>query len=308
LSIEAIFAYLHSIDTVQWWDFAVSFTNENQDGIMRLALVQMNATPDREENVERACRHIEKAADGGADLVVIPEFFNIAYPFYRQSTEIYALAESMEGPSVTRVREAAAGRGVNLIATIYEKEAEGVFFDTSFVFDRSGGFLGRYSKVHPAGPKVSGMERLYYRGGTRFPVFTIDDWKIGISICYDWRFPETARCLTVNGAEIVIMPFASPYTAIWDKGVPFRAWENSIYTATCNHVGQEEDTFFPGDSMVSDPYGEIIAHAGNEEQVIYADLIREVLAEAHAVNGVLRDRRPEVYTALTTPMDRLRHD
>lgn len=268
-------------------------------------MVQMNSGPDRDANVAKACARIAEAAEHKPDLVVIPEFFNIEYAFRRVSYDVFQLAEPEDGPSLSRVRQAARDHGVNLIATLYTKDGPGFYHDTAFVIRPDGEIAGKFEKMHPAGPTITGLERLYYRRGSGFRVFDICGWKVGISICYDYRFPETARCLALLGAELIVMPFASPYTAIWPKSIPTRAWENSVYAATCNKVGTEGGgdgaVEFPGDSMIADPNGDIIAQAGGEETIIVAELDRGLVDSVRDRNGMFRDRRPEAYGAITAP-------
>ena len=176
---------------------------------MKLCLIQMNSTPDHGENVARAAGYIDDAvAAGKPDLVVVPEFFNHPYVFqYRDYAHIDE-AEGEDGIAISTMRAKARAHGIHIIATIFEAESAGLCYDSAIVIDASGTILGRYRKAHPAA--VRSLEKIYFRYGSHFPVFRIGEWRVGINICYDTFFPESARCAAVNGAELIVVPFAAP--------------------------------------------------------------------------------------------------
>ena len=122
-----------------------------------------------------------------------------------------------------------------ICATIFEEQGPGVYFDTAFFIGPDGEIIGKYRKTHPAA--VQSLEKIYFRGGTRFPVVDVKGFKVGAVICYDHCFPETVRCCAVNGAELVVGPFAAPAFPTWDSLMITRAWENGVYLAPCNKVG-----------------------------------------------------------------------
>ena len=204
-----------------------------------LSLVQMNSGPDRDANIARAAAHIDRAVETERpDLVVIPEFFNHPYVFNERDHEHLKRAEPETGPSITAMRAKAAEHRIHLIATLYEEESAGLYYDTAFVIDPKGAIVGKYRKVMP-GLYLS-LERMYFRFGSRFSVFQVGSWKIGIIICYDTFFPEHARCSAVNGAELIVVPFAAPRVGPWREMMITRAWENAVYFAPCNKVGARE--------------------------------------------------------------------
>ena len=124
--------------------------------------------------------------------------------------------------------------------------------------------------------------------------------RVGVIICYDHCFPETARCATVNGAELILGPFAAPRFPTWDELMITRAWENGVYMAPCNKVGLEGEWIFGGRSLVVDPFGEIVGKASDEEDdTIVVEVSREQVYAARRRWPMLRDRRPEVYGPLT---------
>src|SRR6266851_2394392 len=241
---------------------------------MRLTLVQMNSrTAARDENVERACSFIGKAAEAGSDLVVLPEFFNNEYfPQYRDARYM-EYAETEDGYTQSRIREVARRHGLCVLSTIFEMARPGLYYDTAMLIGRDGAILGKYRKVHPAA--LLSLEKIYFRGGSSFPVFHVGAWTIGFSTCYDNLFPESCRCLALNGAELIIAPYATPVADPWENFLTTRALENGVFFAACNHVGPEGEWQMSGKSMVIDPVGEIIAKASSvDEQILVASFDR----------------------------------
>ncbi len=294
---------------------------------MKLSLIQMNCGKDRDSNVARACNFIDRAAREKPDLIVLPEFFNNLYFAQYRDYKYVQWAEKDDGFSITRIKEKAKQHSVYIIATIYEQEQPGICFDTAMVIDRQGQIIGKYRKTHPAGFRA--LELIYYRYGSKYPVFEIHDWKVGIVICYDLHFPESARCVTLNGAELIIVPFASPVGYLspgssslpsstgpdsidktgwlrrWNAQMTCRAVENIVFLAPCNHMGQEGDAIFCGNSRIVNPKGEIIVDAGEEEKVITAELDRQLLISARQTTPFLRDRRPHIYKAIVSETEDL---
>lgn len=264
----------------------------------RLGMIQMNsAVKDRDRNVETALRYIDKAADEGADLVVLPEFFNTEYFAQYWDYAYVQYAEHESDVTISAVRDKARQRGVHLCATIYEAEAPGIYFDTMFLIDRSGQVVGKYRKTHPAA--MRSVEKIYYRAGNRYPVWDVDGLKVGAVICYDHVFPEAARCATVNGAELIVGPFATPSLPVWAELMIARAFENGVYMAPCNKVGTEDTWTFGGESMVVSPFGEVIHRASRTaDEVFVVDIDRQQIVEARISHPFLRDRRPEAYGVL----------
>jgi len=272
---------------------------------MRLALIQMHSrTEARDENVGRACDFIDEAARDGAELILLPEFFNNEYfPQYRDARYMeYAEADS--GPTQTRIREKARQHGVHIVSTIFELARPGLYYDTAMLIDPAGGIVGKYRKVHPAA--LLSLEKIYFRGGSSFPVFRVGEWSVGISTCYDNLFPESCRSLALHGAELILAPYATPIDDPWENFLSTRALENGLYLAACNHVGQEGEWRMSGKSMVIDPRGKILAQAsGTEEQILSMDIDRECVIQARRRFPLFRDRRPDAYGAITTPTESL---
>ncbi len=266
---------------------------------MRVACIQMNGDAAPAENVEKAVRMVRQAVERErADLIVLPEFFNTFYFSQYHDRQYFDLAEPVDGPSVTAMRDVARELRVNIIAPIYEIDGAGRYFDTAFVIGRAGEVTGRYRKVHPAA--TNSLEKFYFRYGVDFPVFDIDGWKIGIVICYDTFFPEAARSLALNGAELMIFPFAGGQLKLWRELHRVRAFENLAYVAVADKVGDEREWSFGGKSLIIDPLGEVLAEANDtDETVIVAEIDREAVFDARRRFPMYRDRQPWAYGALT---------
>ncbi|MCC7273105.1 MAG: acyltransferase [Alphaproteobacteria bacterium] len=269
---------------------------------MRLAVVQMTSGGDVAANVSRACAWIDAAADEGADLVLLPEFFNTIYFAQYQNRAHFALAEPEDGATLTAVRARAAARNVAVVATIYEIAGPGLYYDTAFLVDRTGTVLLRYRKTHPSA--VLSLEKLYFRYGTRFPTATLNEWRVGIGICYDLSFPETARALMLNGAELILAPYATSRTDMFQELLRTRAFENGCFLAAANKVGVEGGWTFGGGSLIAGPRGQIMASAGTEgETMLVADIERRSVFDARIAFPSVRDRRPDLYRTITAEVD-----
>lgn len=267
---------------------------------MRLALIQMQSVLDPATNIDKACKYVDEAvAAHRPDVVVVPEFFNIVYVFqYRDYTYI-DYAEPENGPAIRAMRDRAKAHRIHLVATIFEAEQAGLCYDTAMVIDPRGEIIGRYRKVHPAA--VASLEKIYFRYGSYFPVVKVGDWRVGVNICYDTFFPESARCAAVNGAELIIVPFAAPAVPCWREVMVTRAFENGVFFAPCNKVGQEGEWTFGGRSMIVDPTGAVMADAGDAgDAIIAATIDRGAVFAARRAKPMFRDRRPDLYTPICT--------
>jgi len=272
---------------------------------MRIALIQMNSrAAARDENVSRACEFIGEAARSKPDVVVLPEFFNNEYfPQYRDY-HYMDYAETDDGYTQTRIRAEARRHGIHIVSTIFEMARPGLYYDTATLIDPAGEIAGKYRKVHPAA--LLSLEKIYFRGGSGFPVFPIADWTVGFSICYDNLFPESCRCLALHGAELIIAPYATPVADPWENFLTTRALENGVFLAACNHVGREGEWQMSGKSMVIDPLGKIVATAGgSNEEIVLAEFSRDQVIEARRRFPLFRDRRPDAYGAITSITENL---
>jgi predicted amidohydrolase len=275
------------------------------DEKLKLALVQMNSNDTRDANLSKAAKMIDRAcAEHRPDIVVIPEFFNIPYVFQYRDYKHIDTAERDDGPSMAMVREKAMRHKIHVMATIFEEERAGIYFDTAMLIAPDGTIAGKYRKVHPAARRS--LEKIYFRYGESFPVFRVGNWRVGTIICYDTFFPEAARSSALNGAELIVVPFATPDVNCWRAMMQTRAFENGVYFTPCNKVGLEGDWDFMGSSMIVDPFGEIVTELDRKnEGVIAAELSRAKVFEARRFNPMMRDRRPDLYHSITTASERI---
>lgn len=272
---------------------------------LRLGIVQMNSEEDRDANLAKAETLLAKAVqDEGADMVILPEFFNIPYVFQWRDYAHIDRAEPADGPSIRLLRDLAKRHGVAIITAIFELESAGLCYDTAFFIDRDGEVVGKYRKTHPAA--VNSLEKIYFRFGSHYPVVSLLGWRVGAVICYDTFFPEAARCVALKGAELIAIPFAAPPVDAWRAMMMTRAFENGVWLAPANKTGREGDWTFGGESMIVDPRGQVRAEAGRDnEGVIAADISRDAVFAARREKPMFRDRRPDLYGAITTPTEDL---
>ena len=272
---------------------------------MQISLIQMNSRANaRDENVDRACQFVAQAALAGSRLIVLPEFFNCEYFPQFRDYRYMDYAEPDTGPTTQRMRESAKTHGVWIVSTIFEIARAGLYYDTAMLIDPDGAIAGKYRKVHPAA--LLSLEKIYFRGGSLFPVFQVDEWNVGFSICYDNLFPESCRCLALRGAELIVAPYATPIDDPWENFLTTRALENGVFLAACNHVGSEGEWHMSGKSMIITPRGKIgVQASGNEEEIISLAISRDDVFAARRSFPLFRDRRPDAYTAITTPPEEL---
>ena len=265
----------------------------------------MRASMSRDENLERAAQMIEAAAKDGARVVCLQECFATWFFPQRIDPRAQEIAETLDGPTVTHMRKLAKALGITLIVPFYERAMAGELYNAAAIVDRAGDVLGVYRKHHlPMSARFN--EKFYFRPGNKgFPVFDTPEGRIGIMICYDRHFPESARMLGLAGAEVIFVPTAacSAYAAkAWEIELRGHAIANGVFVAGVNRVGTEFDSTYFGCSLFVDPLGEVLMRAGpDEEQVLVADLHRARLEEVRAVWPFYRDRRPEAYGRIVEP-------
>ncbi len=259
--------------------------------------------------IEAHIPFIEKAAKEGVKILCLQELFIGPYFCPSQDTKWYELAEEIpNGPTTLLMQEFAKKHSMVIIAPIYEKEMSGVYYNTAAVIDADGKYLGKYRKNHI--PQVAGFwEKFFFKpGNLGYPVFNTMYAKVGVYICYDRHFPEGARCLALNGAEIVFNPSAtvaglSEY--IWKIEQPALAVTNGYFVAAINRVGRElpwNIGEFYGSSYFVNPRGEIISEASRtEDELLTAELNLDQITEARHLWQFFRDRRPESYGEIIKP-------
>jgi beta-ureidopropionase len=257
----------------------------------------------RDAMVEKHLPFIQKAAQQGVKIVCFQEVFNGPYFCPSQDPKWYELAESIpDGPTVKLMQEIAKKHAMVLVVPMYEKAMTGVYYNTAAVIDADGKYLGRYRKKHI--PQVAGFwEKFFFKPGNEgYPVFDTAYAKVGVYICYDRHFPEGARLLGLNGAEIVFNPSAtvegvSKY--LWRLEQPAHAVANGYFMGNINRVGTEAPWNigkFYGDSYFCNPRGQILAHgSADADELVVADLDLDLIEEVRNAWQFYRDRRPETY-------------
>ncbi|HEY9787101.1 MAG TPA: nitrilase-related carbon-nitrogen hydrolase [Candidatus Obscuribacterales bacterium] len=257
--------------------------------------------------LEKHLKYTEEAAEKGVKILCYQEIFNGPYFCAEQNTCWYDAAEEIpDGPTTRRLKEVAKKNEMVLVVPIYEKEQTGIYYNTAAVIDADGTYLGKYRKTHIPHVHPGFWEKFYFRpGNLGYPVFHTRYAVIGVYICYDRHFPEGARALGLNGAEIVFNPSAtvaglSEY--LWKLEQPAHAAANGYFVGAINRVGTEEPWNigeFYGSSYFCNPRGQIIAQASRDkEELLVADLDLDEIKEVRHTWQFYRDRRPETYEAL----------
>ena len=267
---------------------------------MRAALIQMRGDRARDENLDRAEELLKEAARAGAEVACLQELF--ATWFFAQTLDpaAQALAEPLDGPTVTRMRAVARALTLVLVVPFYERAQPGERYNSAALVDARGDILGVYRKHHL--PMSSHFqEKFYFRpGNAGFPVWATPIGRIGIMICYDRHFPEAARMLALHGAEVVFVPTATTRrgysSSVWEIELRAHAIANGFFVAGVNRVGTERDSVYYGRSLCIDPIGQLIAQAGDtDEEALVADLDVARVEEVRRAWPFVRDRRPDAY-------------
>jgi len=286
--------------------------------VVRCALIQASNVKPPEDGlpaikkamIEKHVKLIEKAAGQKARILCLQELFYGPYFCAEQETKWYHLTERVpEGPTVERMQKLARKHKMVMVVPVYEEEQAGIFYNTAAVIDADGKYLGKYRKTHIPHCKPGFWEKFYFRpGNLGYPVFETAFAKVGVYICYDRHFPEGARALGLNGAEVVFNPSAtvaglSEY--LWKLEQPAHAVANGYFVGAINRVGHEAPWNigeFYGQSYFCDPRGKIIAEAPRDKDaVLVADLNFDMIDEVRSVWQFYRDRRPDAYGPLVQP-------
>jgi beta-ureidopropionase len=271
--------------------------------VIRAALVQTTWTGDKESMIKAHEDYARDAAGQGAKVICFQELFYGPYFCQVQDAAYYEYAESIPGPTTERFQALAAELGLVMVLPMYEKEQEGVLYNTAAVVDADGSYLGKYRKHHI--PQVNGFwEKFYFRpGNLGYPVFDTAVGKVGVYICYDRHFPEGWRELGLGGAQIVFNPSATSRglsAYLWQLEQPASAVANEYFIGAINRVGSEPlgDNDFYGQSYFVDPEGKFVGGVGDtyESELIVRDLDLSLIRTVRERWQFYRDRRPETYT------------
>ena len=274
---------------------------------IRLALVQQAASDDPTANLKRAEEAVRAAAADGAQLVCLPELFATRYFPQVESADRFDLAEPLDGRVGKQMAALAAELGIVLVVPVFERRAAGVYHDSAIVLDADGSIAGVYRKMHvPDDPLF--FEKFYFTPGDECRAFDTAVGRIGVLICWDQWFPEAARLLALDGAELLLYPTAIGWLDgenAEENAAQLDAWRtvqrahaiaNGVFVAAANRTGREDALSFWGASFVCDPAGRELARAAHgAEEVLIADCELARVEEQRRGWPFLRDRRIDVY-------------
>ncbi len=259
---------------------------------MKVACIQMDmafAKPD--ENFGKAVELVREAARNGADVAVLPETWNVGFFPHEGLAE---LADN-DGCRVRKVFGSLARElNMNIVAgSVANRRADGIY-NTCLVFDREGECVAEYDKTHLFSPMG---EDDFFNKGDHVSTFVLDGIKCGVIICYDVRFPELVRTMSVKGLDVLFMVSQWPLVRVphLDALTKARAIENQMFVVCCNSAGTAPGTVYGGNSSVNDPWGVTIAHAGDKAETIYATLDPSILDGIRNSINVFADRRADIY-------------
>mgnify|MGYP000169747979 FL=1 len=283
--------------------------------IIRSGLIQMSLPKTegegtieeiKEAMVQKHIPLIEEAGKLGVQILCFQEIFNTPYFCPGQDAAWYTSAETVPGPTIERMQAYAKKYNMVIIVPVYEKEQAGVLYNTAAVIDADGSYLGKYRKNHI--PHTGGFwEKFFFKpGNLGYPVFQTKYAKVGVYICYDRHFPDGARCLGLNGAEIVYNPSATTVGQsqyLWKLEQPAHAVANGYFMGCINRVGTEQPWNlgkFYGTSYFVNPLGQIIAEASEDkDELLVAAFDLDLIEQIRSKWQFFRDRRPETYGKIT---------
>ena len=259
--------------------------------------------------IDKHLKLIEQAARQRVQILCLQELFYGPYFCAEQDQKWYEMTEPVpDGPTTKLMQKLAAKHKMVIVVPVYEEEMTGLYFNTASVIDADGKYLGKYRKHHIPQVAPGFWEKFYFTpGDTGYPAFQTRYAKVGVYICYDRHFPEGARILGLNGAEIVFNPSAtvaglSEY--LWELEQPAHAVANGYFVGAINRVGVEKPWAigeFYGKSYFCNPRGKIIAQASRDkDEVVVADLDLDMIAEVRKTWQFFRDRRPDSYEPLAS--------
>ena len=281
---------------------------------LKLGLVQMSCTANKGENLQKAISGVEHAATNGAQIVCLQELFTSLYFCDEENYENFKLAESVPGPSTDALSKVAVKNSVVIIASLFEKRAQGIYHNTTAVIDADGTYLGKYRKMHiPDDPSY--YEKFYFTpGDLGYRVFKTKFASVGVLICWDQWYPEAARITALKGADILFYPTAIGWATSQDESTnqeQYDAWQtiqrshavaNGVHVVSVNRVGIEQsgNMKFWGGSFVCNPFGTVLVKASHDrEETIVHEIDTEKTDSYRTHWPFLRDRRIDSYQPIT---------
>jgi N-carbamoylputrescine amidase len=289
----------------------------------KVGIVQMSMGPDPEANLKSAVSHIHEAARRGANIVCLPELFRAQYFCQREDPGLFDLAESIPGPSTTKLGQVARDARVSIVASLFERRAPGLYHNTAVTLNPDGAIASVYRKMHiPDDPLY--YEKYYFTpGDLGFQATDTPVGRVGTLVCWDQWYPEGARLTALQGAEVLFYPtaigwhpaekqeFGAAQYDAWQTIQRAHAIANGVYVAGVNRVGHEQGDVlgnriegpgleFWGGSFLADPFGRIIAKASHDkEEIIIGEIDMALLEDTRRNWPFLRDRRIDAYAPIT---------
>ncbi len=288
----------------------------HRDSPFKLGLVQMTCSLNAEENLAKAIEGVRSAASQGAEIVCLQELFKSQYFCREENAELFNLAESIPGPSTEALSAVAKDLQVSIVASLFEKRAQGLYHNTAAIIDADGALIGRYRKMHiPDDPLY--YEKFYFTpGDLGFQNFETRYSRIGVLVCWDQWYPEGARITSLQGANVLFYPTAigwHPSEKAEYGEAQLDAWRtvqrahsisNGVFVAAVNRTGfegpAESGIEFWGNSFVSDPFGRVLEQASaDKEEILVVNCDPKNMDEVRRNWPFLRDRRIDAYSPIT---------
>ncbi len=282
----------------------------------RIGLMQMRMGKKVADNVAHACDMLEKAAAQGVEVACLPELFGSEYFCQKLDQSYFDLAEPLDGPTVTALSKVAKNTGMAIVASIYEKAAHGLHYNTVVMIEKDGASLGHYRKMHiPHDPLFE--EKYYFApGDLGFKAFDTQAGKIGTLICWDQWYPEAARLTAMQGADVLFYPtaigwqpaekaeFGDAQVSAWETIQRSHAIANGVYVAAVNRIGHEiitgDGLEFFGHSFICDPFGRVLAMGSHDkEEILTAEIDPKLIEYTRRNWPFFRDRRVDAYGGIT---------
>jgi len=279
--------------------------------VVNVGLLQLACDDDPQVNMEKTAKGIRKLAEAGAQIICLQELFRSLYFCDVEDYENFKLAETIPGPSTSTLADLAKELGVVIIASLFEKRAEGLYHNTTAVVDADGAYLGKYRKMHiPDDPGY--YEKFYFTpGDLGYKVFATRYGNLGILICWDQWYPEAARITALKGAEILFYPTAIGWHKDQDIDTnddQYQAWQtiqrshavaNGVPVVAVNRVGTESNMRFWGGSFVTNAFGKVVYQAPHDQETLQVVEISLEGSDRYRTHWpFLRDRRIDSYEPL----------
>ena len=279
---------------------------------IKIGIIQSSCLNDKQQNIDKTIDLIRQASAKGAQIICLQELFASLYFCDIEDHDNFLLAEPIPGPSTKRFQTLAKELEVVIVASLFEKRAEGLYHNTVAVIDADGSYLGKYRKMHiPDDPGY--YEKFYFTpGDLGYKVFDTKYGKIGTLICWDQWYPEAARITSLMGADILVYPTAIGWAESQDEATnveQYNAWQtiqkahsvaNGIHVIAVNRTGKEGEMQFWGGSFVSNPFGTVVYQAPHKEEIVEVITIDIQKSDYYRTHWpFLRDRRIDSYQPIT---------